>query len=262
MDLTTLTPAQIDEAWAVVSAKLAAAQAAQRSARNTQRQVVADSFIGRAAAERFEKAYDAIIAAEDEMAPFITEWNRRGGWTRAYLVFGGHVHRSTSCHTLRFDTKMGWLPEVSGKDEAEIVELAGERACTVCYPSAPVDVLARPTQLYTPEERRDNEAKTQRAADLAAKKADKAAKAITNRDGSPLRGEYGVIATERTAEIEAVDFIHNQLAYGYSHQDEAAQARIIAALAHKRGTTVEEQLALVTAKAEKKAAKTRREMAR
>ena len=263
MDLTTLTPAQIDEAWALVAAKLRAAQEKRDSIRKVQRQVAADSETGRIYARKFEAALDAVIAADDDMQPFVAEWNRRGGWTRAYIVPGGHVHRSTHCHTLHVTTLISWLPEQSGKDEAEIVELAGERACTHCYPSAPVDVLARPTQLYTADERKDMAAKAQRAQELAAKKADAATKAITDVDGKPLRdtGNW-IVKTERAAEIDAVDFLHNKLAYGYDHQDEAAFTRVVTALAHKRGTTVEEQVALVTAKAEKKAAKTAREMAR
>lgn len=65
-------------------------------------------------------------------------------WTRFFLVPGGHLHSSRFCSSLRWTTPLYWLPEYSGKSEAEIVALAGEAACTICYPSAPVD---RPSQL-------------------------------------------------------------------------------------------------------------------
>jgi hypothetical protein len=77
------------------------------------------------------------------------EFIRRGGWTRAFIVRGndGHIHKDMHCRTCRITTQYGWLPEYSGKDEAEIVADAGDRACTVCYPSAPVDVLKRPSKI-------------------------------------------------------------------------------------------------------------------
>lgn len=63
------------------------------------------------------------------------------GWSRFFLVLNpdGHIHSSRSCSTCQWDTRFGWLPDVSGLTEAEAVAAHGERLCTVCFPSAPVE---------------------------------------------------------------------------------------------------------------------------
>jgi hypothetical protein len=194
-----------------------------------------------------------VLVNRAERTKIKVEFNRRGGWTRAWAVPNGHVHQSTACSTCFPTTRFGWLSQVSGMNEAEIVAQAGERACTRCYPSAPVN--PKPCQLWTIEEQAERASAQQVAAVKAEKAAAKAAKAITNPDGSPLRGKWGVIATERTAEIEAVNEIHNFLAFDYEI-NQAYLDTLFAALAHKRGQTVEEVTAVIQAKATKKAAKT------
>lgn len=65
-----------------------------------------------------------------------------GGWTRFFLVQGGHIHSSMSCSTCNREgslTSFGWLPELSGLTEAEAVAAHGAILCTVCFPSAPVE---------------------------------------------------------------------------------------------------------------------------
>lgn len=63
------------------------------------------------------------------------EFERRGGWTRAFLVnnSNGHVHSSMQCSTCTPTTRFHWVTEYSDSTEDEIVAAAGERACTVCY---------------------------------------------------------------------------------------------------------------------------------
>lgn len=120
-----------------------------------------------------EAAWEAAREAE---APFHAEFERRGGWTRAFLVITkgtGHVHKSTRCNTCYPTTEFNWLIELADHDEDEIVELAGERACTICYPSAPVDVRNRPTQLFSKDEIAAKAAREERAAAKAAKDAQK-----------------------------------------------------------------------------------------
>lgn len=203
-----------------------------------------------------------IARLQAERKALADEFTRRGGWTRAFAVPGGHVHQSTACSSCYPTTAFAWLPQVSGLDEAEIVDLAGERACTVCYPSAPVDVLKKASRLFSAAEAKDADEKAALAAERAEKAAAKAAKAIVDVDGRPLRGKYGcVVASERTAEIEAVDCVHDAEAYGYEF-DAVAFARLVGALAAKRNVHPDEVEALVREKAAKKVAKTRREMAR
>lgn len=108
---------------------------------------------------------------QEEMAPFHAEYLRRGRWTRAFLVVNnnGHVHKSMSCSTCYDSTYFNWLPMYSGQDEDQIVADAGERACTVCYPSAPVDVLKRATKIFSEDEKAAQAARAEREAKRAAR---------------------------------------------------------------------------------------------
>ncbi len=103
---------------------------------------------------------------------------RMYNWNRAYLVPGGHVHKTRSCSSCFVTTRFVLLPECSGMKESEIVNLAGERACTICYPSAPVDVLKRPTMLMTDDERAELKAKDARRTEREAKAAEAASARI------------------------------------------------------------------------------------
>ena len=185
------------------------------------------------------------------------EFTRRGGWTRAYLVDNadGHVHNTDACSSFRIGTRYHWLTELSGQAESEIVELAGERACTICFPTAPVDVLKRPSKLEGPAQIATREAKAARDAEKAVRDAKKAEKAIANPDGSPLQGKWGVIKTTVTAWNELVDDIFTSLYYGYELHAEIND-RITAALMHKTGQSEAEILNALQAKV---AAKAKRE---
>lgn len=188
-------------------------------------------------------AHDAALEAE---RPYTEEFTRRGGWTRAYLVdnTNGHVHKWRRCVTCHPTTRYFWLTQFSGADETQIVEAAGETACTECYPSAPVDTLKRRSTIEAPSRR---EARLIREAKAAAKAAKDEATGIANPDGSPLRGHWGVIKTERSAQIELVDIIASHRAWGYSdHAD--VQEVLFTALAHKRGQTVEQVRADIESK--------------
>lgn len=88
-----------------------------------------------------DKLAEKIRAFDPIEAPYLAEWKKRNGWTRAYLVPDGHIHKTTACQSLYPTTIVAWLPEQSGWDEEKIVEAAGMMACTFCYPSAPVDAL-------------------------------------------------------------------------------------------------------------------------
>jgi hypothetical protein len=106
-------------------------------------------------------------------------------WTRYYLVTntGGHVHKSTHCDTCFATTRYAWLTEQSGMTPEALVDLAGEAACTVCFPWAPVDTLNRPTRLEAPERKAAREA---REAEKAERLAKKVAKGLTT-DGSEFQ---------------------------------------------------------------------------
>lgn len=150
------------------------------------------------------------------------EEDRRGGWTRAYLAVTngkGHVHNTRNCRTCHngeTPTLLHWMTEYSGKSEAEIIRAAGERACSVCYPHAPTEDRARPSLMFSDEEIQAAEARRVRDEAKAKKAADKAAKAITDADGGPLkvytwtRKAHQKIVGGKTVDVPAMDF-HEEL---------------------------------------------------
>jgi hypothetical protein len=121
---------------------------------------------------------------QSEVYPREAQYDDRR-WTRYYLVdnTNGHVHKDTHCATCFPTTVYAWLVEQSGMSAEDLVEMAGEKACTVCFPWAPVDVLKQKTKLEVPERKA---ARLEREAKKAEREAKKAAKAIANPDGSPL----------------------------------------------------------------------------
>lgn len=146
MNLSPLTPAEVDAMWhdamAPFRAKFERANALDSTAAKYRK--YGGKYIEQAddyAQQAHVLRQATIVARAAVEAPFLAEWHARGGWTRAYIVPDGHIHKSTSCHSLHPTTIIGWIPEQSGMTEAEIVEAAGVHACTICYPSAPVDAL-------------------------------------------------------------------------------------------------------------------------
>lgn len=131
-------------------------------------------------------------------------------WTRAYLVVSsdGHVHSTRDCSTCFPQTRYAWLVQYSNDDEKTIVEDAGEDACTVCYPSAPAEVLNRPSRIVTADKLAKAKAKEEREAKKIARIAKEKANAPTA-SGEPLKiirsiyndGKisYEYIKTERSA---------------------------------------------------------------
>lgn len=143
----------------------------------------------------------AIDKIQHEMDKYETEFDARGGWTRAFLVnnANGHVHSSMGCSTCFPTTRYHWVTEYSGADENTIVDAAGERACTVCYPSAPVETLNRPTKMFTPDEVQAQKDREARAAAKVERDAKKIEKALTA-DGSEFEIEYEWMAGRKQKE--------------------------------------------------------------
>lgn len=94
---------------------------------------------------------EAMIAAKREQAAAITaeaeplrdaaralDTELYEGWARFFMV--QHIHSSASCSSFRPTTRVGWLPSVSGLTEAEAVAEHGSTLCTICFPSAPVEL--------------------------------------------------------------------------------------------------------------------------
>ncbi|MFJ8965340.1 hypothetical protein ACIRG5_38740 [Lentzea sp. NPDC102401] len=241
---TTATPSEIDAELARLHAERAKAEATVETLTKRHTRWLRESAADLATAlePRIEQARQRASDCEAAMQPLDEEFDHRGGWTRAWLVLntGGHVHRSMLCRTCFESTKFAWLTQLSGHDEAEVVDLAGKAACTECYPSAPVEVRNRPSRIKTPEQLARDEQKAERA------KA-KAAKAITAPGGLPLRTTHsGVITTEFSARREYCELLsyarylakrnvaHNREAIAEHHEDASL---ILTALAAKHDRT-------------------------
>lgn len=278
-DLTTMTPVEIDTELAEINARYYAkmrevhhSRAKADQARSSREWAIKRGNTDLSSHDRDIEHYKAKAAEQlkaatlisKEGAPHHAEFTRRGGWFRAWLVdnTSGHIHSSTECSTCYPTTEFVWLPEYSGRTEAELIADARSTACTICFPNAPVDT--RPGLIEAPARKA---ARLVRESEKAVRDAAKQAKGITNPDGTELlvpgelkirRGEtegYPVKA-ERTAEIMAVDALvtekivqdgHLSEARGYREGLEAEDARVaevqlgllLPALAHKRGITEE-----------------------
>lgn len=179
--------------------------------------------------EALAAAMDVLDAIRDEIRD-LDAIAQAGRWSRFVLVPGGHLHRGFYCPTLHSTTVTGLMPEYSGADEAEIVDLAGEVACTVCFPSAPVD---RPTRI--PSLVAEREAREAAAAEKAAKKAAaQAAQIVVGRE---------VYKTQRAAENEIGWQIDNVVSRRYMPAQDAEHRRYLdgmadADLAHARRIAV------------------------
>ena len=182
------------------------------------------------------------------------------GWSRAFLVrnSNGHIHKSRSCTTCFDTTNYVWLTEMSGRDELEIAYLAGEKACTICYAHAPSAYFLRECGLEDPEVVEARRIRQARKAEIEAKRQKTG---IWNPDGTPLKVyEYGFsnykseIKAERTAQSTAVNLLVGVQSMSrepreIERSNETIET-ILIALAHKRGTSVEEQRNLIQTKAD------------
>jgi hypothetical protein len=254
-ETATQSPAEIDAQLAALYAKFDAAAAVMMS----ESKRITDT-------QRDAAAVEADRLGE-LITPLANEFVRRGGWTRYYLVEGGHLHRNASAWdcSRTSSTSQYWMTDLSGMSETEVIELAGDRVCTVCYPAAPVAVLGRPSKLLTKSEAERAQAAADRAAARDTKAAKAAAAAITALDGTPLQGFIDVIRTEReaiteyretVAELTALADTAAHLRFRAKHMTEAEHLadrdrlvamkapiakRLLQALAAKHGVTEAEE---------------------
>jgi len=197
-----------------------------------------------------EALLEAKLAEVRKRQDYLNEvFAARGGWERAFLVnnTGGHVHTSTRCGSCFITTEYVWLTEFSGQSQDEIIAAAGDKACTWCYPDAPVEITSRPGTIKTDEDRRLEQVRAERAA----KNIEKSAKQLND----PATGEM-MYKTERGAEMAAVQALADILWYGGTHPSAAewinAADRVARAVAAKHGRDFIEVLKEFEAKAEAK----------
>jgi hypothetical protein len=198
VNLTTATPVEVDTVLANAYGKIADLTSQQHRLTATVSRIDEaepgsyQSMLPAYSPENRAKLVGEIAALQEriqgilqaEVYPCEAQYHERR-WTRYYLVdnTNGHVHKDTHCASCFPTTRYAWLVEQSGMSAEELVVLAGEKSCTVCFPWAPVDVLKQKTKLEAPERKA---ARLEREAKKAAAAAKKAAKAIANPDGTPL----------------------------------------------------------------------------
>lgn len=184
-------------------------------------------------------------------------------WTRAFLVINsnGHVHKSMDCSTCFPTTRYQWLVQYSNDDEKTIVEDAGQDACTVCYPSAPAEVLNRPSRIVTADKIAKAQAKAEREAKREARIAKEKANAPTA-SGEPLKivrsiyndGKisYEWIKTERSAVTYWLN-IQGWAKFSPRKDYEIENLNLIVKnLAEKHGVSFEQQLKILDNKLKKR----------
>ena len=235
--------------------------------------------------EEIEKAIEKIARVKSEISKVNVEISKLNAiynqdpWTRAFLVLAsnGHVHSSMDCNTCFPTTRYNWLVQYSNDDENTIVEDAGQDACTICYPSAPAEVLNRPSRIVTADKVAKAQAKAERDAKKLARIAKEKASAPTA-SGEFLIYKEGkwtrVIKTERSAIIEWADLqwkIEKEIVTHYfdgkahsaesiqEQKDEKAFAQEIADLiarnlAEKNGVSFDQELKILNNKYQKRRA--------
>jgi hypothetical protein len=315
MDLTTATPVEIDTALSPIWSREANAQMRIENYKRSESGILATiEKIKKGETGRYRTALDGIelmeklallgrhivhegnllAAAQTEAAPYEAEYIRRGGWTRVFLAqsSNGHAHNGTecsTCHNGEYRTSFSWLIRYSGQDEAEIVADAGWRACTTCYPTAPVgDRKSLPTKMFTPDEEEAARAREAREAERARKAQAAADKSIFTPEGGTLyenkdNSSYSAIKNIRTAEIAATDALKD-LTFAQRHSTDPEYAWLyengrqtpekeqleiarhawclIRSIAAKKGETFEETFQVHEKKAQAKVRKIDRDWAK
>jgi len=232
---------------------------------------------------RVEKIQKNIAELKEQKAKIQAEINKldaiykQDRWTRAFLVINsnGHVHSSMDCNTCFSTTRYQWLIQYSNDDENTIVEDAGRDACTICYPSAPAEVLNRPSRIVTADKVAKAKAKAERDAKREAKLAKEKANAPT-KSGEFLyfkEGKYTEeIKTERSAvskwfqlqwKVKVVTHYYDGTAHSAESileqeqkiaKDKEKSDIICQSLAEKNGVSFDQQLKILETKHKKRSA--------
>ena len=225
-----------------------------------------DSQAAARAMVRYDAAVGAVEDLREQARPYNEEYARRP-WSRAWIVLNsnGHAHRSMDCSTCFASTRFGWLVELSGKTEEEIVVALGSDACTVCYPTAPVET-AGPRTAFSKQEHADREAREALDAEKAAKLEAKIAKSLSL-DGSTVKiswyregrdyrtGEARFFCSSKELKtLRAAELWYVEAAAGRAYDDPTPEVitEVLTLMAAKRDTTPEAEAARLAPKVEKK----------
>lgn len=111
-----------------------------------------------------------IEAIQQEINKFDNVFKALGGWERYIIVPNGHIH-NYGCSTLFATTRIVEAYMHSAESVESLIEKAGDRACTVCFPDAPVNKPSTIAQFVKEREEREAEAAQRAAKKEAATKA-------------------------------------------------------------------------------------------
>lgn len=267
-ELAAATPAQVDEHLSRLGAEEARllytlASLRRTVLRRTRDKVVTGHYRMTDAelAEAIDTAENMLIDIRFVTRPLDAEFSRRGGWTRYYLVDGGHLHYDVSgsrCSRMPTTTHY-WMTEFSGQDAAEVIAAAGERVCTVCFPDAPVAPRPAHPRFMTMTEAE----RAAHAEDKARKAAAKKAAELRDADGQPLTltnglGMTDTVKTDRAAWNWLMREAESLAWYGADKDTAAVREsaeRVLAVLSEVRGAPVENLRAELNAKTARKLAR-------
>lgn len=279
MNLTTASPREIDTRIAEITNAIASLNNAMHRLIGTAKNPYLSQADRDEARNEFDEKGTQVDALHAELLTLNGEFARRNGWTRFYMVDNnnGHLHTTRHCSTTYTTTSWYWMVDMSGLTKAEAVELGGKLTCLACFGEFRTEIEAgREPRIETPRGRKTREEREALAAAKVAKAGDKAAKAITNPDGTELRvvegGAHGnlregneiktIIAAQRAASSAAYDLAwYNTVVDGGrgDHPDtpawKATFDRVTAALAVRLDRDVEALRTEITAKATKRAEK-------
>jgi hypothetical protein len=250
--LTNATAAEIDALWLGHLQAIAKLEQQIRFCNHTIEYKYSSDADKAKAVQQIEEYIRQIGGIRSLLNPLQRVFDRRGGWSRFYVVtnVNGHIHSSRECGTCFPTTQYAWITALSGSTEQELVAQYGEAACTICFPSAPTfqgfgdgtSQLARYTQAE----------KDARAAEKAAKASAKALKQLNERvtvDG----GRYETIPSAKQGIRDAVTYSHyygNDNAARYTHVIEVLSAALLAT-----GRVTQDEIDSLKAKALKRAQK-------
>ena len=221
-------------------------------------QVIADrtpvTYVEIQAAEALTAAAEAEVAAAHAFVTYTEAEYEYDGWSRFFLVIGGHIHSSMACSTCYPTTEFGWLPNLSGLTETDAVEVYGSVLCSVCFPSAPVDQVGGKTDGLTLAERAERDgAKAQAKAD---RDAAKAAKALAEPVRVTMGSHTETVTTVAAAKREIKQAIDNRIRYGYTtyaNAETEAGIETLAVALRVKGIDIDTMIAKWTRAAERAA---------
>lgn len=257
--MDSATPVEVDTDYYWTSVKMQQLDAhismiAKKLRANTH---LSNAEVARLESQRagLNEEWESLFVHREELD--VAYYKRR--WTRAWLVTSsdGHIHSTPFCGTFKARTTCTLLPQVSGWTTEQIVDAAGEKACTVCFPDAP----AKPCTLRDPLTAQEQD---ELAIAKAAKQAQAAVKAITTPEGAPLyaarefdhEGLNGpLVKTEVAANRLAMEALKSLGWYGVEHPFAKnwieTVRRMVLALAAKHGTTALDEFNAMDKKVEK-----------